>query len=301
VSLKLLSSACIATIAALVALPAFSTCDSWKELGDPNYLTKDKSVAYYSFPTENGSHAHLIVAEYKSGRYAFKPVVAKVKTPVSVTADQDNALAAVNAAYFNLSDGLSVGYIFADGNMIADPQKNLALYENEKLKPFLPAVFNRTELRFLKDAFGQTQIQIARHLAPLPPECKLIDSLQAGPRLLPEITEEEEAFVRKDPDTGKEIDAINSHKSAARTAFGITDDGHALMITVASPTQSRESAGVTLAELAQILKKLRCVEAINFDGGNSTTMVVNLDNKTTMVCGKDPETRVKSVLMLVRQ
>jgi hypothetical protein len=280
---------------------------SWKELRNPVYLTDDKKAIFYSFVTSTEARVYLVVAEYKSGHYAFRPIIAPVKTAVSVTANEKNALAAVNAAYFNLSDGLSVGYIYADGNMIADPQKNLALYENEKLRPYLPAVFNRTEVRFLVNAYDEPQIQIVPHKEPLPPECKLVDSLQAGPRLLPKITEEEEAFIRKDPDSGKIIDAINSHKSAARTAFGITNDGYALMLCVSSPSQNRESTGVTLTELAEIMQGLGCVEAINFDGGASTTMAVNLHHETessqrlTVVCGKDPETRVKSILILVRK
>lgn len=287
---------------------------SWKDLHDPVYLTPNKEVVYYTFSTINGSRAHLVVADYKSGKYVFKPVVTLLKTPVSITADQEHAIAAVNAAYFNLSDGLSVGYIYADGRMVADPQVNLALYENKKLKPFLPAVFNRTELRFLKNEHKETEIQIAPHIAPLPTGCKLVDSLQAGPRLLPEITEEQEAFVRKDPESGLVVDAINSHRDAARTAFGITNDGYALMLCVASPRQNRESAGVTLVELAEILKRLGCVEAINFDGGASTTMAVDFpkesseselhsaagSDRITVVCGKEPETRVKSVLMLMK-
>jgi hypothetical protein len=278
-----------------------SFISNWKDLRDPVYLMPDKKVAYYTFTAHNGSRVYLVVTDYKSDSYVFKPIVNPIKTPVSVSASREDALAAVNAAYFNLSDGLSVGYVFADGIMVANPQKNLALYENEKLRPYLPKIFDRTELRFLKDEHNETQLQIAAHPAPLPLGSRLIDSLQAGPRLLPQITEEEEAFVRKDPDTGKMVDAINSHKSAARTAFGITNDDHALMLCVASPNQSRESAGITLAELAAMLKSLGCVEAINFDGGASTTMAVNFSKKPSVVCGKDPETKVKSVLVLLRK
>lgn len=42
------------------------------------------------------------------------------------------------------------------------------------------------------------------------------------------------------------------------------------------------------------MKGLGCTEAINLDGGASTTMFAG----TTTVCGKKPETRVKSILLL---
>ena len=53
-----------------------------------------------------------------------------------------------------------------------------------------------------------------------------------------------------------------------------------------------------------LMRRLGCVGAMNFDGGTSTTMVVSLKNESggsvpKLVCGKLPETRVKSVLLVV--
>jgi exopolysaccharide biosynthesis protein len=129
--------------------------------------------------------------------------------------------------------------------------------------------------------------------------------VQAGPQLLPTLTAEKEAFVRTEADD-KQVDSIGTTRGAARTAVGITDDGYALLATVADARQDPESGGITLQQLADLLKRLGCVKAINFDGGASTTMFVRLAGNGSsnscpagqVVCGKSPETRVKSVLLL---
>jgi exopolysaccharide biosynthesis protein len=65
---------------------------------------------------------------------------------------------------------------------------------------------------------------------------------------------------------------------APRSALGITKDNQVLLVTVdgvrkvKSLPNERSRIGVTLGELAQIMVDLGCIEAINFDGGGSTTL-----------------------------
>jgi len=58
---------------------------------------------------------------------------------------------------------------------------------------------------------------------------------------------------------------------APRTAIGIKDDGSVIFYTV-DGRQNGYSRGTYLVELAERLKELNCVEAINMDGGGSTVM-----------------------------
>lgn len=60
---------------------------------------------------------------------------------------------------------------------------------------------------------------------------------------------------------------------APRTALGLKNDGSLLLLVVDG--RSSESAGMTLTELAQYLLKLGAVDAVNFDGGGSSEMVIN--------------------------
>ena len=58
-----------------------------------------------------------------------------------------------------------------------------------------------------------------------------------------------------------------------RTAIGYTQDNHLILLTA----DGREGAsiGLTLNELANLMKQLGCVNAMNLDGGGSTVMYVN--------------------------
>lgn len=60
--------------------------------------------------------------------------------------------------------------------------------------------------------------------------------------------------------------AWTSSSIHARTALGVTKNHHLILATVEGPH--------TLWDLAKMLQKMGCVEAMNLDGGGSTTMVV---------------------------
>lgn len=63
--------------------------------------------------------------------------------------------------------------------------------------------------------------------------------------------------------------ASNRHP---RTAVGVTREGHFLLVVVDG--RQITSRGATLREMAQLMMDLGCVNAINLDGGGSSTMVV---------------------------
>jgi Phosphodiester glycosidase len=58
-----------------------------------------------------------------------------------------------------------------------------------------------------------------------------------------------------------------------RTAVGRRADGRILLVTV-DGRQPEKSVGMTIAELTSLLLELGAVEAVNMDGGGSTTMVI---------------------------
>jgi exopolysaccharide biosynthesis protein len=58
-----------------------------------------------------------------------------------------------------------------------------------------------------------------------------------------------------------------------RTAVGVRADG-CLVLAAVDGRQPGLSVGMTIAELAGLMAELGCVEALNLDGGGSTTMVV---------------------------
>lgn len=58
-----------------------------------------------------------------------------------------------------------------------------------------------------------------------------------------------------------------------RTAIGYTKDNHLIMLT--ADGREGSSIGLTLSELAQLMKEFGCVNAMNLDGGGSTVMYIN--------------------------
>lgn len=62
----------------------------------------------------------------------------------------------------------------------------------------------------------------------------------------------------------------------ARTAVGISRGGDTLfLVTVDSPCRSEGRRGMTLEQLAVLMQNLGAYDAMNFDGGGSTSMAVN--------------------------
>jgi len=59
-----------------------------------------------------------------------------------------------------------------------------------------------------------------------------------------------------------------------RTAVGVTDTG-TLLLVVVDGRQGAYSAGMTMVELADLMQALGARDAINLDGGGSSTMVLN--------------------------
>ena len=57
-----------------------------------------------------------------------------------------------------------------------------------------------------------------------------------------------------------------------RTAIGYTKDNHLILLT--ADGREGSSIGLTLMELASLMKELGCVNAMNLDGGGSTVMYV---------------------------
>lgn len=87
-----------------------------------------------------------------------------------------------------------------------------------------------------------------------------------GPRLVKNgvvsITGEQEQF---------QADVLRGR--APRTALGITADNRLLLVTV-NGRQPGISIGLTLHELAELMIDLGAIDAMNLDGGGSTTMVI---------------------------
>lgn len=109
-------------------------------------------------------------------------------------------------------------------------------------------------------------LQVRLQLTPPWIEAGIEQIIGGGPRLIRDgslwLTGEAERF-RDDVLKGR----------APRTALGITADHKLLLVTV-NGRQPNISVGMTLTELGNLLMELGAVQAMNLDGGGSTTMVI---------------------------
>lgn len=93
-------------------------------------------------------------------------------------------------------------------------------------------------------------------------------ALQAGPRLV----------------VNGRIAKLKSSKRTARSAIGITQGGHVIMVAT-------EGAGISMYDLAQIMSKSRlingldCPNAMALDGGRSSQLYANIGNFSISVDG----------------
>lgn len=210
-------------------------------------------------------------------------------------ADRADAIAVLNAGFFDPVNQKSTAYITVGGKRMADPHENERLTQNPKMQPYLKQIFNRTEFR--RYQCGQrVQYAIAAHQDAIPSACQLVDAVGGGPRLLPTLTASEEGFVNAA--TGR--DAIGMNQPNARSAVGITKDGAVVLVMAAQKPEAPSTSGLSLPQLAEFMQELGVQQAMNLDGGSSSAMLY----REQRVYGKLNETGnpiqrpVKSVLMV---
>ncbi|MBU0672392.1 MAG: phosphodiester glycosidase family protein [Candidatus Margulisbacteria bacterium] len=125
---------------------------------------------------------------------------------------------------------------------------------------------------------------------------KIIHLISGGPRLLKTgrtyISKHEEKF-QTDIAKGR----------AARTAVGITKEKELLLVTVDGPPRRQQvrkdakiSIGVTLEELSNLLLSLGAYEAMNLDGGSSSTMIIN--NRLANIPTSGYQRRVSNAIII---
>lgn len=119
---------------------------------------------------------------------------------------------------------------------------------------------------FLAELNVGDSVQVDLELSPHWADLGVTQIIGGGPRLVRDgelwVTGEAELF-RNDVLVGR----------APRTAIGITGDQKLLLVTV-NGRQPHISVGMTLSELGNLLIELGALQAMNLDGGGSTTMVI---------------------------
>lgn len=174
-------------------------------------------------------------------------------TAVSTLAQRRGAYAAVNGSFFDMREGYPVCYLRIDGRQLGEntPQAT----DSTRRKYYQHAVM------VLRDGRPHLVVPDSSRLW----ENLLADSnvMTAGPMLLHNgqmvPQRDDRSFVTR------------RHN---RTAIGLRPDGTTLLV-VADGRFKHKAEGFSLPELQRVMRWLGCTEAINLDGGGSTTMYVH--------------------------
>lgn len=210
-------------------------------------------------------HTLLIPA---NGRFSVTPALSHNLSTLERFAREHQAVAAINGGFFDPQNQKSTSFVIQQGKLVADPRQNERLMNNPELAPYLDKILNRTEFRHYRCG-AIARYDIVLHDDPTPNDCTLVDSLGAGPRLLPELTSLQEGFL--DIANGEVIrDSLSSRFPNARSAIGITREGDVVLVMVAQKPSSLTPSGMSLTALADFMKTLGVERAMNLDGGSSS-------------------------------
>ncbi len=200
------------------------------------------------------SAQHLFVIEIPARSHRRLAFVSDTTlTEVSAFAERCGAYAAVNGSYFDMGAGNPVCYLRINGEQVGEntPAKtdsvNRKYYQHATLA--------------LRGGRARLAVPDSNRLW----EESLTDSniMTAGPMLL----RRGELVPQRDDRT------FVTHRHN-RTALGLRPDGTTLLV-VADGRFKHLAEGLSLPELELVMRWLGCTEAINLDGGGSSTMYVH--------------------------
>jgi exopolysaccharide biosynthesis protein len=96
-----------------------------------------------------------------------------------------------------------------------------------------------------------------------------------------------------------ELINVNNTSPRPRSAIGHTLNNIVLLVAVEGDNTVAGRLGLSLNELAQLLRELGCTDAINLDGGGSTSLIVG--NQPTVRPGDNGAERPVVSAVLIKQ
>ena len=211
----------------------------------------------------------LSSSDYLKTAFAQNAYGTNVTAKTSVTAADNNAILAVNGDYYGAN---STGYVIRNGVVYRDTVRensnngDLAIYKDGSFKIIYEDQISADQL--VKDG--------------------VVNLLAFGPALV----ENSEIAVGTNEEVGQAM------ASNPRTAIGIIDENH--YIIVVSDGRTSESKGLSLYQMAEVMKSYGVKTAYNLDGGGSSTLYFNgqVINKPTTGGNKISERSVSDIVYI---
>ena len=208
-------------------------------------------------------------SDYLKTAFAQNAFGTNVTAKTSETAATNNAILAVNGDYYGAN---STGYVIRNGVVYRDTVRedssngDLAIYKDGSFKIIYEDQISADQL--VKDG--------------------VVNLLAFGPALV----ENSEIAVGTNEEVGQAM------ASNPRTAIGIIDENH--YIIVVSDGRTSESKGLSLYQMAEVMKSYGVKTAYNLDGGGSSTLYFNgqVINKPTTGGNRISERAVSDIVYI---
>ena len=208
-------------------------------------------------------------SDYLKTAFAQNAFGTNVTAKTSETAADNNAILAVNGDYYGAN---STGYVIRNGVVYRDTVRedssngDLAIYKDGSFKIIYENQISADQL--VKDG--------------------VVNLLAFGPALV----ENGEIAVGTNEEVGQAM------ASNPRTAIGIIDENH--YIIVVSDGRTSESKGLSLYQMAEVMKSYGVKTAYNLDGGGSSTLYFNgqVINKPTTGGNRISERAVSDIVYI---
>ncbi|MBQ9474207.1 MAG: phosphodiester glycosidase family protein [Bacteroidales bacterium] len=220
----------------------------WRVDTMKGFVFKQVHFAHQEYMRSNQMFSVIEVPPASTVRYrlAYEPQLATT----SRQALASRALAAVNGSFFDMQEHNPICYLRINGSEVGDNTPGVDTV-NRKYYQYATLVIDSGRIRLLRP-------EPSRHWERALPHRNV---MTAGPMLL-----WQGSYVLQRRDRTFVTDRHN------RTALGLKADG--TVVILVADGRMRQAAGLSLFELQRTMRYLGCVDAINFDGGGSSTMYV---------------------------
>ena len=305
-----------------IELPVPATLDKWTDVSS-DYGTLPEYIKVYKSPDKmegKQTVAYIAVADMSAAQWDIWSITDvemdgttdAFKTPAAVYAEGSWPVV-INAGFFYASGGLNYSSSLAVRN-----SEVLAYNINYASEDWV-TLYYPTRAALLESESGEFNAcwtykrSDAHYMYPSPSD----NTWEAKPAKTPSSTYPEgaEVFSAKTAigggplliDGGKFKDTyvqelfngasgIGPDTDQPRTAIGVTSDKKMIIFVCEGRQMTEGVAGLTTADVANVLLDLGCVEAINLDGGGSSCMLVN--GKSTIKVSDGSQRAVGSTIMI---
>lgn len=200
---------------------------------------------------ESEQEINLVEIDLRTYRKKIRVAAdAKELKPTSQFASENNAMVAINGGFFDVKNGGAVDYVKVKNQVV-----NRTREESSRANAIL--LISKKRVEILPDS----AVDFEMHKAP--------DILLSGPLL---VQDRVEVPLLNNP--------FNDNRHP-RTALVITSDRKLIFIVVDG--RNRMSEGMRLTELSKVLRWLGAEDAMNLDGGGSSTLYVKGATRNSVV------------------